>query len=816
MMDNRNYLREYAAPVVGLVRERLAFFTQPAALPLILLLLAMATVFLLGNDRGSFYRIGHHDWDSSKNLTLAENFSPQHYFLGFMYLGFDKDGNRTYRLEYNRFPKGGYALIKLATLPFGDNFGAKIYAARALMLLLLASAATLAYLSLVRLVGSGWIALTATLLAFSSYYILYYADSISNEGTTDLFAVLLAFHGMVIFAQEGRFRQLLVKSCLALLLGWHVYAFLLPFIILGLAGELFKERTGVPALPSLAGQVKRYGAVLLSSRYVTLGVVTLCFGVAVLAFNIAGEYFASDGDRPLHQLKSVQSAIKRLGGDAWFNAYYAERLVWGNFLESQFYRVGRMLYPFFLSPFDNIYETIDLGLEVNKARDYLAVFTGVLALAVCGIGLVFARVRHKMLLATLAISGFCWALPLRHSVFYHDWEAIFYVGVPLVFFALIMLYLRKLLSQRGIIVVAAAALLLFILSSAEMARIGHDEGEAAVHAEMMQDFRVIRDIVGEGIVVLPPGVHPWSQESDRYGGAGLAVQYFLAGSTITRLNARNLANFAIDRHREPGPALLTPDNRRVFLYDRVLYDRQYEVAALGSPIIASDWNVYLKYSRRLIYTSAECVNTDASFFLHIVPLDVNDLPEHRQQYGFDNLDFPFDNFAVFSDDRCVATQELPEYDIAAIRTGQYTDDGPLWEGEYHFELTPDDRRVFLYDRALYDGQFDAADLGSPIIASDWNVYLKDGRRLIYISEECANTDAWIFLHIDPRDADDLPEHRQQYGFDNLDFRFGDFVVRRGDRCVALRELPGYDITDIRTGQYTDDGPLWAGEYRFER
>ena len=684
MTGNGGNLRQYAALMGERMRGRLAFFTQPAALPLILLLLAMATVFMFGNDRGQFYRIGHHDWNSSQSLAFAENLSFQHGLLVFHYQSLDKDGNHYYHL-YNRFPKGGYALIKLAILPFGDNFGAAIYAARVLMLLLFTAAATLAYLSLARLVGSGWIALTATLLAFSSYYVLYYSDKISNEVTIDLFAVMLAFHGMVVFAQDGRFRQLLVKSCLALLLGWHVYAFLLPFIILGLASELFKARAGIIPPPSLAGQLKRCGAALLSSRYVTLGVVTLCFGVAVLSFTFAGEYFASDGDKPLHQLKSVRSAIKRLGGDAEFNTYYAERLAWGNFLESQFYRVGRMLYPFFLSPFDNRYEISDTRLEVDKERDYLAVFTGVLALAVCGIGLVFARVRHKMLLATLAISGFCWAFPLRHSVFYHDFETIFYVGVPLVFFALIMLYLRKLLSQRVIVVVAAAALLLFVLSNVAMSRIGHDESEAAADAEMMQDFKVIRDIVGEGSFVLPLGVYPWLQESYLYGGAPWAVHYFLSGSTITRLNARNLANFAIDRHREPGPALLTPDNRRVFLYDRVLYDRQYEAAALGSPIIASDWNVYLKYGRRLIYTSAECANTDAWIFLHIDPRDAADLPEQRKQYGFDHLDFRFDNFAVHSDDRCVATRELPEYDIAAIRTGQYTEDGRLWEGEYRFE-----------------------------------------------------------------------------------------------------------------------------------
>ena len=49
-----------------------------------------------------------------------------------------------------------------------------------------------------------------------------------------LCGVMLTFHGMVVFAQDGRFRQLLVKTCAALLLGWQVLALLLPIVILGL------------------------------------------------------------------------------------------------------------------------------------------------------------------------------------------------------------------------------------------------------------------------------------------------------------------------------------------------------------------------------------------------------------------------------------------------------------------------------------------------------------------------------------------------------------------------------------------------------
>ena len=224
-------------------RLRFRFRPRPAALPLVLLLLALSTLFLFSGDREYFYRGGANDWNSSQTLAFAENLSFRHNLLIFHYESRDATGDLSYPSPYNRFPLGGYVLVKLAILPFGDtDFRAKIYAGRMLMLLLFSAAAVLAYAALARITGSRWDALTATLLAFSSYYMLYYADKISNEVTIDLFAVMLAFHGMAVFVQEGRFRQLVVKSCLVLLLGWHVYAFLLPFIVFGLAAELLKAR----------------------------------------------------------------------------------------------------------------------------------------------------------------------------------------------------------------------------------------------------------------------------------------------------------------------------------------------------------------------------------------------------------------------------------------------------------------------------------------------------------------------------------------------------------------------------------------------
>ena len=112
------------------------------------------------------------------------------------------------------------------------------------------------------------------------------------------------------------------------------------------------------------------------------------------------------------------------------------------------------------------------------------------------------------------------------------------------------------------------------------------------------------------------------------------------------------------------------------------------LSVLTDPIVASDYNVYLKGSH-LFYVRDECMNIDDSFFLHIFPSDPDQLLESHKAHGFDNLDFRFMDHAGKGRLRCVAVRKLPDYDIAAIRTGQDTAEGRLWEATYFFSGSPD-------------------------------------------------------------------------------------------------------------------------------
>ena len=98
------------------------------------------------------------------------------------------------------------------------------------------------------------------------------------------------------------------------------------------------------------------------------------------------------------------------------------------------------------------------------------------------------------------------------------------------------------------------------------------------------------------------------------------------------------------------------------------------------PLVRSDWDVYL-IENNLLYVKEQCSWEDVApiFFLHLDPSNVNDLPGYRKPYGFDNLDFDFDERGVIFDGRCMARIPLPEYAIARIDTGQFV---PV-EGGFH-------------------------------------------------------------------------------------------------------------------------------------
>ena len=231
-------------------------------------------------------------------------------------------------------------------------------------------------------------------------------------------------------------------------------------------------------------------------------------------------------------------------------------------------------------------------------------------------------------------------------------------------------------------------------------------------------------------------------------------------------------------------------------------------ALTTEPLVRSTYVVW-RDGRQLTYVRDGCLLDDVAddgprFFLHAVPLAPDDLLgwRGRKSYGFDNFDHVLRIGRARIDGNCVASVVLP-YPIAGIRTGQITDDGVLWEAEVAFaEEAPD-----------YAATRREALAGAPLARSVYDVHLA-GRALTYLRDGCTDeeADARFFLHVFPADEGDLPEHRREYGFDNLDFTLAVRGARLDGNCVAVVRLPAYPIAAIQTGQYDETGRLWTAEF----
>ena len=695
---------------------------RPERTTLSLLLLALSTLFLCSMDKGYFYHLREHNSNTGGNLAIAENLSPDHRFRLFRGLHQESGGAPIYEM-YGRFPVGGYALIKLAILPFGNDLSARILAARMLMLLLFSGAALLAFHSLARITSRRWVALAATLTAFSSCYMLFYSNGVSVEYGVDLFAVMLVFHGMVVFVQEGRFPQLLAKTCLALLLGWRAYAFLTPFILLGLAREAVRAWKGGTAV-----WLRPTAAALLRSRYAALGLAALLFGMAVLSFNLANEYTAFEGEIAVTELLVVKSMLRRTGLNQALEAHEW----WLRFLRQQFFRVCVASVPLALTDWGagllESFLPVQLsasGISGPKLPVYL-LFLLLLLVAVASSTVVVRLARSllsgrsRMLLATLALSGFFWTLPMRHNA-YHAHEALYYVGIPLVFYSLLLLYVHKRWGHRPVVGLSVAALLAFVISAFQTEqrwRQGWRPAPRAVeflHAAM-SELGTIRETTRGKVVMVLGSVEPeWSWQLTHQGhewryllaGSVLAypfhtgpfhtkalvrIGYYPPGSTKTHFpdmeDAARAADFILTFDRVESDALLTPGNERAFLYDSAgiddlagFYRATYQRVASGDPAARSDFDVYLD-DGALFHVKDPCVPEDAGYaiFVDVVPEDPKDLPGWRRRYGFEKLRTLFPHSSVLFEGKCMAILPLPDYPISSIRTGQEPSRNPAREG----------------------------------------------------------------------------------------------------------------------------------------
>ena len=787
-----------------------------AALPIFMFIALIA----LGGDRGYFYRdAGIHDSNTRKTLAIAENLSPKHNFRLAFSVSLNEDGGFRYDL-YSRFPVGGYALVKLATLPFGSDLANKLLAARVLMLMMFCGAATFAHLAIARAVGSRWVAFAAAALAFSGFYAVYYADGVFNEGVMDLFGAALVFHGMVVFVQDGRFPQLAAKTCAALLLGWHVYALILPFTVLGFGGEALAlirsaassgEKAVMPCARSAISS-------LIRSRYAALAAVAILFGFAPLAFNLANEYADFAGETEFARPQLVDALTRRFG----LTDDYGELggLEWDNFTRRQLYRAGVASAPYALARAVGW----DIPAREPSAPPLAPAVLGAAA-AVAALAASALAPRCRIPLAAAALFGFCWAIPMRYNTFManHAFESLPYVFLTLTLFALALTGARRLpvgrlrerVGGRIAFAVCAAAAGVFAMSVFRAGRLDRDDAEAERDKSLMADFSAIGAMTrGKRVIAFPR--HFYTTLDYVRKNHYLAGSYWSASADVCDPRA---ADFIVSRYRRESLNLLAPENRFAFLYEDTapldLCRAERRRLEASEPAARAAFDVYLQ-DGALGYLKASCEpnDYDAPLFAYIYPADPDVLPAEHRRNGFQAAYWGGETFTRFGatfDGACIATLHLPDYPIAAIRTGQAEPGGEtLWDV---FATPPLDAEALAFYESAYQ---DIAASGEPAARAGFDLYLNlDRNTLSYLKAPCGEDDARgrFFLSVHPANIADLPADRRAIGHESLNFDFAPPAgVAFDGKCMATRRLPDYDIARIETGQWTPGGErVWAAE-----
>lgn len=443
-----------------------------------------------------------------------------------------------------------------------------------------AATVLLTYWSLRKLVENDLVALAATLMTFSSLYYLYYSSMISTDATMDLFAVMLTFHAMILYIQEARFRQLIIKVVLALSIGWHVIGLIVPFIVLGLAKEIicmWRDPLSGKLIIREGGMtlVRSFCFCCLTSKHLLVGAVTLVSVGIILAYNFGQEWLALSAfqDISFSQLPSVESMFRRTGVDpSLFNVESLE-VLWPDFLFGQIVRMGYISVPFVIQDF--IFREVSIFVYVS------------IIISVC-----LGRIRlinHRRLWLILILAGFCWSLPMRYSTAFHEFEAMFYIGIPLCFYAWLSVWCQKLFGKNFLWIVVLASLIVVVMSGIKINRVTREDIEGVdfhkdvedvdFHKAMISDLNTIRTITrGENVLVpvvdsrdFQTGKNPAYKELT---GVQHGLDFYLSGSGIVFINELErlgdrirYPKFTISREREDGPGLLTPDNQLMFLYD---------------------------------------------------------------------------------------------------------------------------------------------------------------------------------------------------------------------------------------------------------
>lgn len=466
----------------------------------------------------------HHGWVSSHTLAIIAHATPANAFVGYAEASIDAQGNRHYDY-FDRYPVffsvGMHALLALKS-----RLSTQIYLAKLAMDGIFVLTVLAAYLLIRKLTGRPIASMAVALASVSSPYLLFYKDMIHYDQPA-LLGVLILIYAIAMSKIDGRRRWVFPAALVSVSLG-RGYA---SFAVLGTWAFL----ETLPLLRAGEGSLADRWNRFVRLDAVRVLVVAVAWGAACLFYNISVE--AGRRGIPLGETSIVQSAVNRLALNEGFNQSYLRILNWRTFLQNQVVRIVRWSFPVW---------------EYEGSPALSAVIVGAM-LAVIGLHARRLENGRRMVLIVLTASGVVWLIAMRNLSAFHDYTAMYYIGIPLAFYTAVASSIR--LPRSAWVAVAVAWLAVFTVRDVEI---------QDLHTRLGQPYNAYtHDFMR--IAAALPGPNQAIDLEDGIPFAPYALGFYLPNDFQATGSA---ASFVISRNPRRLPTRLTPDNTRLFLFER--------------------------------------------------------------------------------------------------------------------------------------------------------------------------------------------------------------------------------------------------------
>jgi hypothetical protein len=536
-------------------------------------LVALAALIVFGLQAPNIGFYGpNHGWTSSHGLAIMAHATPANGFVGYALQYRNAAGEMSYKY-FDRYPfffsAGMGALLRMS-----DDRVLQMRIARNTMNVIYLATVGVAALLVHQLTGNRWRALAAALLAFSGYWLVFYKDMVHYDQPA-LFGNLLLLYAIARHRLGG--------------VRWPVYAAGLVAVSLGRGYSSYM----IIGLWALWAVVERFVSGSWAWRdAVLVGVITVAWGGALLGYNLYTE--SARRDVPLAQTSIVDSALRRLP-------------VFGE--KDQGRTVGKNVPPWPQFAAMQYERLIQWTVPVRTGADELPPALLPLGAVMWGAALVYAwrsSGAKRAVIALTAVWGTVWLAFMINLAHGHRYTMMYGVGLPLMAYTALLVWLPPRRWLTGIALVAAFGAFIYSqgIVRAELTN------PATNRASYTDDYnRIAGRIDGEGRNVLVNVSDGECVIEDDYCfvlGFYLQDQYLTkdidaADYVVTRLPYYHANPAFLPPGSDEALLLLTdpvtPENAHAYLFDvsagqqRTLPDELRVMNRFGRDLTLQNWSL---------------------------------------------------------------------------------------------------------------------------------------------------------------------------------------------------------------------------------